>query len=309
MRAFPKEEWIKIGDDSPPDFILTTPMTHPTPSTGQGPTNSNPAPVSKAFSKGGSSHMALVEMDKITVRGKDLCQEMIGQHSFTAYFLFLLTGELPSERLVKAADATLIAIAEHGLVPSVQAARMTLAAAPDAMQGAVAAGLLGCGTVILGASETAGHLLIDILKDVKAQNKPLREVCKAHLEHLKSHKLSLPGFGHPTHKNGDPRAAQLLSLAHEWGLAGEHIHALETLSQEVPGVYGRVLPLNVSAAIPALLLDAGFPAGALRGIPLLARTGSLIAHLLEEQTKPIGFKLANAAEEGIVYDGPLSQAV
>jgi len=279
--------------------------TTPPPSVQSAAANSS-APVSKAFSKGGSSHMALVEIDKITVRGKDLCQEMIGQHSFTAYFLFLLTGELPSERLVKAADATLIAIAEHGLVPSVQAARMTLAAAPDAMQGAVAAGLLGCGTVILGASETAGHLLIDILKEVKDSKKDLKAVCKAQLEHLRSHKLSLPGFGHPTHKNGDPRAAKLLALAHEWGLAGEHIQALETLNQEVPGVYGRVLPLNVSAAIPALLLDAGFPAGALRGIPLLARTGSLIAHLLEEQSKPIGFKLANAAEEGIVYDGPKS---
>jgi len=250
--------------------------------------------------------MALVELDKITVRGKDLCQELIGQYSFTAYFLFLLTGEMPSEKLIKAADATLIAIAEHGLVPSVQAARMTLAAAPDAMQGAVAAGLLGCGTVILGASETAGHLLIDILKESHASNKSLKEVCKTQLEHLKSNKLSLPGFGHPTHKNGDPRAAKLLELAHHWGLAGEHIKALETLAQEVPGVYGRVLPLNVSAAIPALLLDAGFPAGAHRGVPLLARTGSLIAHLLEEQSKPIGFKLANAAEHDIVYDGPLA---
>ncbi|MEI7739322.1 MAG: citryl-CoA lyase [Betaproteobacteria bacterium] len=265
------------------------------------------APASKAFSKGGSSHMALVETDKITVRGRDLCQEMIGQYSFTAYFLFLLTGQMPSEKLIKAADATLIAISEHGLVPSVQAARMTLAAAPDAMQGAVAAGLLGCGTVILGASETAGLLLIDIIKETKSSKVALKDVCKAQLDRLKSNKLSLPGFGHPTHKNGDPRAAKLLSLAHQWGLAGEHIQALETLAQEVPGVYGRVLPLNVSAAIPALLLDAGFPAGALRGIPLLARTGSLIAHLLEEQTKPIGFKLANAAEESILYDGPLAQ--
>jgi citrate synthase len=279
-----------------------------TPSNNSSTTSSTAtAPISKAFSKGGSTHMALVELDKITVRGRDLCQEMIGQHSFTAYFLFLLTGEMPSEKLMKAADATLIAIAEHGLVPSVQAARMTLAAAPDAMQGAVAAGLLGCGTVILGASETAGHLLIDIIKETKSSHLPLKDVCKARLEHLKSHKLSLPGFGHPTHKNGDPRAAKLLSLAHQWGIAAEHIQALEALAQEVPGVYGRVLPLNVSAAIPALLLDAGFPAGALRGIPLLARTGSLIAHLLEEQSKPIGFKLSSAAEESIQYDGPLAQ--
>src|SRR5688572_28781292 len=98
----------------------------------------------------------------ITVRGEDLCRDLIGKIGFSEYFSLLLTGQRPSPAAARVLDATLVAIAEHGFVPSVQASRMTLAAAPDAMQGAAAAGILGCGSVILGASETAGRLFSEI---------------------------------------------------------------------------------------------------------------------------------------------------
>ena len=261
-------------------------------------------PVSSAFTPKGASHIAIAELDRIVVRGKDLCRDVIGQQSFTSYFLFLLTGETPSANLVRMADATMVSLAEHGLVPSVQAARMTLAASPESVQGAVAAGLLGCGPVILGASETAGHLLIAMLQQAAKEGKALEEIAKTRLQSFRTNKQALPGFGHPTHKNGDPRATKLLDLAKEWGVAGEHVRALEVLASQVEGVYGRPFPMNVSAAIPAVLLDAGYPAGALKGIPLLARTASLVAHILEEQTRPIGFKLASAAEQAMTYDGP-----
>ena len=261
-------------------------------------------PVSSAFTPSGSTHMAIAELDRIVVRGKDLCRDVIGQQSFTAYFLFLLTGESPSANLVRMADATMVSLAEHGLVPSVQAARMTLAASPESVQGAVAAGLLGCGPVILGASETAGHLLIAMLQQAAQEGKALEDVAKIRLQSFRANKQALPGFGHPVHKNGDPRATKLLDLAKEWGVAGEHVRALQALTSQVEGVYGRPFPMNVSAAIPAVLLDAGYPAGALKGIPLLARTASLVAHILEEQTRPIGFKLASAAEQAMTYDGP-----
>jgi len=252
----------------------------------------------------GHTHMAKVELDRITVRGLDLCKQVIGQQSFTSYFLFLLTGKQPSEKLILATDATLIAIAEHGLVPSVQAARMTLAAAPDALQGAVAAGLLGCGSVILGASETAGLLLVELLRVSESSGESLDQCAERKLQEIRKSRSALPGFGHPTHKLGDPRAEKLLSLAHELDIAGPHIQALEALDRQVEGVYQRKLPMNVSAAIPAVLLDAGFPVGALKGVPLLARTASLVAHLLEEQIRPIGFKLSDAGDEAIEYDGP-----
>ena len=113
--------------------------------------------------KAGEAKTAIATADStaITIRGKDLATELMGVMTFTELFIFHLTGNEPTDDQVFFLDALLVAITEHGMTPSVQASRMTLAAAPDAMQGAVAAGILGCGSVILGASETAGKLLAE----------------------------------------------------------------------------------------------------------------------------------------------------
>ena len=79
--------------------------------------------------------------------------------------------------------------------------------------------------------------------------------------------------------------------------------ALLAVANATQQVYGRKLVLNVSGVIPAVLLDAGFPLAALKGVPLVARTVSLIAHLLEETVNPIGFILAHAAEAAIAFSG------
>jgi citrate synthase len=254
------------------------------------------SPVSELFTA-----IAEPEVDRIKVRGEDLCRDLLGHTDFVHYFLFLLTGQHPSPALLRAVNACLVAIAEHGLVPSVVAARMTFAAAPDALQGAVSAGLLGCGQVILGASEAAGHLLADVVR--RSEGRDLDQVAYEVLAEVRKARLPLPGFGHPIHRNGDPRAAKLMSLAREWGTAGRHVAALGAIETAVPEVWGRSLVLNVSGAIPAVLLDAGYPQGALRGIPLLARTASLVAHLLEEAARPTGFALADAAARCVTYDG------
>lgn len=243
--------------------------------------------------------------DRVTVRGKDLCDELIGHESFSAYFLRLL-GIEPEKPLVALVDATLVAISEHGLVPSIQAARMTLAAAPEALQGAVSAGLLGAGSVVLGASEAAGMFLDKVLQDANESKRPLDKVATEALGALRADRRPLPGFGHPLHKPEDPRAWRLLELANELGTAGEHVEALLAVHKAVPQVYGKHLALNVSGAIPAVLLDAGFPVRGLKGIPLIARTASLIAHLLEEQDNPIGFALSNAGDRSVDYSGALS---
>lgn len=244
-----------------------------------------------------------VHPDRIGIRGLDLCQDLIGNVGFTEYFLLLLTGTRPSQQLIAITDATLVAIAEHGLVPSVVAARMTYAAAPDALQGAVAAGLLGCGPVILGASESAGRLLIELLK-MAAGSSDLDAAAIELMTRMHAEKKFLPGFGHPIHRDADPRAARLLAVAENLGLKGVHCAALAALERHAESVYGRHLPMNVSAAIPAVLLDAGYPAAALKGIPMLARCASLIAHLHEEATQRLGFALAAAATADVRYQGP-----
>ncbi|MEJ8569985.1 citryl-CoA lyase [Microbaculum marinum] len=240
----------------------------------------------------------------INVRGKELSADLIGNVDFTSYFFFLVTGEMPDDRQKAMLDAVLVAIAEHGLVPSNQAARMTLAAAPDALQGAVAAGLLGCGSVVLGSTEACGRFLAEVLESAKASGEPVEEAARTALQDLRDRRLPVPGFGHPQHKDGDPRAIRLLALARERGVAGAYVGLVETMSRLVAGIWGRSLPLNVSGAIPAVMLDAGFPVTVLKGIPILARTASLIAHLNEEMSRSIGFILAGNAAETIGYDGP-----
>ncbi|MHB8883581.1 MAG: citryl-CoA lyase [Methylovirgula sp.] len=240
--------------------------------------------------------------ETIIVRGRDLVGDLIGRIGFTEHIWLLITGALPSETQRRVLDATLVAIAEHGLVPSVVAARMTLAAAPEALQGAVAAGLLGCGSVILGSAQAAGELLHEVVS--QAENADMRTVAVRQVLARRERREAIPGYGHPLHKVHDPRAHRLFDIATELGAAGPHAKAAFEVERVLPGIIGRELRLNISAAIPAVLLDVGFPLAGLKGVPILARTASLIAHLIEEQRRPIGFAMAHAASASVIYDGP-----
>ncbi|MGP2491159.1 citryl-CoA lyase [Mesorhizobium sp. PUT5] len=242
--------------------------------------------------------------ETIIVRGHDLAEELMGSISFTDHIWLLIAGAMPTDAQRRMLDATLVAIAEHGLVPSVQAARMTLAAAPEALQGAVAAGLLGCGSVILGASEAAGRLLQEIVDEEAASQAGMDAAATTVVTRYRAERRAIPGFGHPLHKGRDPRAERLVAIAGGLGIAGIYTQAAQAVERCVPGIVGKPLMMNVSGAIPCTLLDAGFPLKALKGVPLLARTASLVAHLLEEQTRSIGFILSRGAAETISYDGP-----
>jgi citrate synthase len=237
----------------------------------------------------------------ITVRGEDLCRDLIGKLSFTDYFSLLVTGQRPTPGDAKVLDATLVAIAEHGLVPSVQASRMTYAAAPDALQGAVAAGILGCGSVILGASETAGRLFTEV--NEQAQGGDLQAAARDVVARWRVAGKPIPGYGHPLHKERDPRVARLFEVAREAGTSLRFVEIAEAIEHVIPAVVGKDLRLNVSAAIPAVLLGTNFPLVGLRGVPILARTAGLIAHLCEEAVNPSGFALSYQATREVIYEG------
>jgi citrate synthase len=241
--------------------------------------------------------------ETIVVRGANLCEELIGKLGFVDYFHFLVTGRKPDAVTSRVLDATLVAIAEHGLVPSVQASRMTLAAAPDAIQGAVAAGILGCGSVILGASETAGRLFLRVDALAKDKKIALDAAADVVVRELHEQKQAIPGYGHPQHKARDPRVEAMFRESKEAGVDLRIVAIAEAVEQVIPETVGKDLKLNVSAAIPAVLLGAGFPLTALRGVPILARTAGLIAHLNEELSTASGFALSYQATRELIYDG------
>lgn len=248
------------------------------------------------------SAIAAADASGVTVRGRDLVGDLMGRLSFTAYFYFLLTGREPTETQRYFLDLLLVTIAEHGLVPTAVAARMTLAAAPDALQGAVAAGLLGAGSVILGSAESCALVLVDAKSRVASGLDP-DEVAVSIAGEIRQRGEKMPGFGHPVHKPVDPRADRLIALADEKGISGSAVDLARRFAPAVAKAWGRPLPMNVSMAIAACLIDLDFPPAMVKGIPILARTAGLLAHLAEEQTRPIGFLMASAAEDAIAYDG------
>ena len=254
------------------------------------------------------SHICRAYPDGVEVRGRDLCGDLMGRLSFTEYFHLLLTGDEPTEEQRFFLDLLLISIAEHGMMPTNVAARMTLAADPGSLQGAVAAGILGCGPVILGTSEACARLLVEAQERVLAGGEPAAvagELARA----LRASGGKAPGFGHPVHRPLDPRAERILELADARGVSGPHVLLARHFRDAVATAWNKPLTMNVSMPIAAVLLDLGFPAAAAKAVPLLARTAGLLAHLAEEQQHPLGFLMAGKAEEAIAYerqpeDGP-----
>jgi citrate synthase len=239
--------------------------------------------------------------DRVEVRGRDLTGELMGRLTFSEYFYLLLTGTEPTREQRFFLDLLLVAIAEHGMMPTNVAARMTLAADPGSLQGAVAAGILGAGPVILGTAEPCARLLADAQAKVEAGRAPA-DAALAEVRAIRGAGGRVPGFGHPVHEPLDPRAERILELADERGAAGAHVLLARELRGAVEEVWGRPLTLNVSLPTAAVLLDLGFAAATVKAIPILARTAGLLAHLAEEQERPIGLDLAAAAEGSVHYE-------
>jgi citrate synthase len=249
------------------------------------------------------THVSKAYADRVEVRGRDLTGELMGQLTFTEYAHLLLTGQEPTDDQRYVLDLVLVALAEHGMMPTNVAARMTLAAAPDALQGAVAAGILGAGSVVLGTSALCAELLEGLRLRVAA-GEDVATVVGAAAREIHEAEGTVPGFGHPIHKPVDPRAERIFELAAERGVSGTHIELALALREAVAEIWRKPLTLNVSMAIAAVMLDAGFALPSIRAVPILARTASLLAHLAEEEQRPLGFLLATGAEEAIDYVPP-----
>jgi citrate synthase len=247
------------------------------------------------------SHISQAYPDRVEVRGRDLSGDLMGRLSFTEYFHLLLTGAEPTEDQRFFLDLLLVAIAEHGMMPTNVAARMTLAADPRSLQGAVAAGILGCGPVVLGTSEECARLLEDAQGRVATGGEPAA-VAEDIAREVHASGGKLPGFGHPVHRPLDPRAERILELADARGVSGPHVLLARSLRKGVAKARGKSLTMNVAMPIAAVMLDLGFSSSSVKAVPILARTAGLLAHLAEEQQHPLGFLMAAKAEEAIEYE-------
>jgi citrate synthase len=246
----------------------------------------------------------------IQVLGQDLAGDLMGQVGFAelAFWLVALRRPTPGER--RMFEAVLVALADHGFTPTVLAARLTLTGAPESLQGALAAGLLGGGSRFLGVTEDAGRFLADALQKATAAG-PLPTsddgwdaVARDAVTDQRAAGRYVPGLGHTLHKDGDPRTPVLFRIADEERVGGPHLALFAAVGRVHPLILGRTLPLNGAGACGAALCDLGFDPGVLRGFALLARTAGLLGHLAEEMRQPIGLDLYAAVEAASDYQPP-----
>lgn len=243
------------------------------------------------------TRIAGYDADSVKVRGKDLVNEVMGSFGFVEYALFQALGERPNPTQIRLVEAVMVCIMEHGLIPSAVASRLTYSGAPESFQGAVAAGLLGVGDRYAGTSSACGRLLEEIVgaDDAVAC---ADQIVQQHRER----RVPLPGFGHPVHKGLDPRVDKLLEIARNEPIDGRFLAALGTLEQALNRAVSKPLVTNISAAIPAVLAEAGIPSNLMRGIILIARCAGLVGHVFEEQQNPVGDDMWHAASDSVNYD-------
>ncbi|VTU29484.1 citryl-CoA lyase [Variovorax sp. PBL-E5] len=244
-----------------------------------------------------STAIARSDAQSIFVREVNLVEDIIGEMSFTEMFLLQLIGTRPTPAQVRILDTVLVTLMEHGITPSVIATRLIYHSAPDALQAAVAAGLLGVGTTFIGTMEGCAALLEEILAAPEGMEARARAIA----ERQHAARRPVHGFGHPHHKPDDPRSPKMLAVAEREGVPGRHIAALRMLSVQVDAVYGRHLTINATGATAALLGEIGIPQKVMRGVAVVSRSAGLVGHILEESRNPSGAYIWETVDESIPY--------
>src|SRR5215471_7614953 len=234
------------------------------------------------------------DADTITLLGQNLAEDLMGKVGFGELTLWMVTQRRPSQSEVRVFESVLVALADHGFTPTAIAARLTYLSAPDSLQGALAAGLLGGGSRFLGVTEDSGQFLAAVLAEAgepPADDAGYDELALAAVSQARAAKKFIPGLGHPVHKFLDPRTPVLIKITEEEGLRGPHLRLFEAIGRVHPQVLGRTLPLNGAGTCGAALADLGLPPDLLRGFALLARTAGLLGQLAEERRRPVGMDI------------------
>ncbi|SDS79209.1 citrate synthase [Nocardioides scoriae] len=251
--------------------------------------------------------------DTISLLGQDLTADLMGKVGFGELAFWLVAMRRPTAGEVRVFESVLVALADHGFTPTAIAARVTYLSAPDSLQGALAAGLLGGGSRFLGVTEDCGGYLHDVLTAHEAAGHPLPttdeewdDLALASVTATREAKRFVPGLGHPVHKQGDPRTPVLIGIAEEEGLRGPHLRLFEAIGRTHASVLGRHLPLNGAGVCGAALADLGLPVELLRGFALLARAAGLLGQLAEERRRPIASDIYLTVDRNAAYVDPES---
>ena len=242
--------------------------------------------------------IATADEQRITIRGADLAEDLMGSVDFGEFFYFHLTGEMPTDSEARVFNTLLITVVEHGVTPSVIAARLTYDSAPEAVQGAVASGLLGAGKTFLGSMQDVAELVqngVSRIENGESSEAVARDVVDAHDR--------LPGFGHPEHAPTDPRTDRIFEVLKEEGMDGPYLEFIGEVQDAAEERFGSRPLINATGAIGVGVSELGLDPIVARGIALVSRSAGLVGHLDEERREPMARELWDVVEENVDYRG------
>jgi citrate synthase len=245
--------------------------------------------------------MGKAEHDQIIVRGFDLTQELLGKISFSQMTYLMLAGRLPSIEESRMIDAMLIVLVDHGMTSGAVSARLTYHSAPEAIQGAVAAAILGAGSVHLGSSELCAKMLLEALPREQGSTQ-IESIAAATVDRYLAAKTPIPGIGHALHGGGDPRAERLFTVARESKTYGRYCDLIRAISRIAEERRSRKLPVNVTGAIAAISSDMGVPWQMAKAFAILGRALGALAHVAEETNKPMARNISSLIRSALTYE-------
>ena len=247
------------------------------------------------------SEISASTKDSIHIRDYDLVKDLMGHRSFVDVTFLQISGRMPEPAESRMLEAILVTVSDHGLTPSVLAARLTNYGAPEALQASVAAGLLGAGNRILGAMQNASERLRDevVERGLDDPDADFNAAAEAICESVRAGSPRIPGYGHPIHVDSDPRVERLIEIAEECGFRGPHLRLAEAIGEVLSRPGPRRLPMNAASAIGGIIADMDQPPILARGLSLIGRAAGLVAHLLEETENPIARDLWGFAEPSL----------
>ena len=233
---------------------------------------------------------------KIVIHGLDLCDEIVGKVDLGQMAFLEMFARLPNEHEKRMFNAVMVILVEHGITPSSLATRMTVCGAPEAVQAAIAAGLLSLGSVFVGSIDNAARMLQEALADTP-EDVDLGELAAKIVADHKSRRQIIPGLGHPFHKPIDPRTPALFKVAEETGFSGRYVALMQKISDEAGRVSKKELPLNVTGAMAAVASELGLSWRVCRGLAVAARAIGLVGHVIEELKQPMAEEIYLRMEE------------
>ncbi len=248
--------------------------------------------------------------DKIVIRGYDL-NELIGNLTFTEMAYLVWRGELPPESHVKMLDALLVSMAEHAFSPSSAACRFVASGGVPLHVG-VAGGMLAIGA-LHGTADRPAELFRDAVDRTQREGLSREQVAVKVAGEARKAGRRLPGFHHAQHII-DPRTARMLALSDEYRISGQYVAMARAIEAATEEFWGRRIYLNGPGAMGAICMDMGFDVELIKGVFLLSRTVSLVAHTYEEQHREKGWRASSNAsivqpldlslQKPDFYDGP-----